>query len=57
MDDITNFLKEMEEQLEGPDVENIKFLLKDTLSSKFLNFIVSKILKIVNNFALVDPFL
>lgn len=57
MDDITNFLEEMEERLEGPDVEKIKFLLKDTLSSKFLNFIVSKILKIVNNFALVDPFL
>lgn len=44
MDDITNFLEEMEERLEGPDVEKIKFLLKDTLSSKFLNFIVSKIL-------------
>lgn len=57
MDDITNFLKEMEEQLERPDVEKIKFLLKDTLSSKFLNFIVSKILKTVNNFALVHPFL
>ena len=37
MADVSNFLKEMEEQLQPPDVKEIKFLLKDTLSSKLCN--------------------
>ena len=40
MADVSNFLKEMEEQLQPPDVKEIKFLLRDTLSSKLCNEIV-----------------
>ena len=40
MADVSNVLKEMEEQLQPPDVKEIKFLLKDTLSSKLCNEIV-----------------
>ena len=39
MADISNFFKEMEEQLQPADVQEIKFLLKDTLHSKLHDFL------------------
>ena len=34
MADISNLIKEMDDQLQPPEVKEIKFLLRDTLSSK-----------------------
>ena len=40
MADIHNLMKEMEEQLQPPDVQEIKFLLKGTLLSKLHSYII-----------------
>ena len=40
MADVSDFLREMEEQLDPPDVQEIKYLLKDTLFSKLHNYII-----------------
>ena len=39
MADVNHFLRGIEEQLH-PDVQDIKYLLKDTLSSKYDNYVI-----------------
>ena len=40
MADVSDFLREIEEHLHPPDVQEIKYLLKYTLSSKLHNHII-----------------
>ena len=40
MADIIKSMKEMEEELQSHDVQEIKFLLKDAVSSKLQSYIV-----------------
>ena len=42
MADTSDFFEELEEQLQPPDIEEIKFILKGTLSSKLLIYIILK---------------
>lgn len=47
MAEISDFFKEMAKQLQHPDVQEINYLLKDTLPSKWHNSFISNILKIL----------
>ena len=40
MADVNHSLREMEEQLHPLDIQEIKYLLKDTLSSKYDNYVI-----------------
>ena len=40
MADVNHSLREMEEQLHPLDIQKIKYLLKDTLSSKYDNYVI-----------------
>ena len=57
MADVSDFLREMEEQLHPADVQEIKYLLKDTLSSKLYNDIFLTFKEKKWSFAFFDSFL